>query len=351
MAQYGTINPDAFRPDINPADRNNMAIAAGYTGWDDYNDQKNRPAQGNPSMTNGQVSSPGSGGFNLSSTGQSSLNIQDLYNKSINSPEILDLNKALTDIDSQIKAKKDALTAAETLINDNPFYSTATRSGKISKLNEQANKEINNLIEQRNAKANDLATKKADVQTSINIALKQYDVNNAEYQKNLGQLNLLLSSGALANASGSDLAGIATATGISTSLLQGMVTAAKQKNVQPHVVTSEDNAGNVSVSIIDLNTGNIIKTQSLGAVGKGKTGTAADAKDTAISSAAYMIELYRNTNKGNPSWEKGHTLRSNYSPADFYKQLIIDFPSASDYVKIAFPEGAPKDPTKADFSI
>jgi hypothetical protein len=33
---YSQINPRAFEPDVNPADRNRYAIEAGYTGWDDF---------------------------------------------------------------------------------------------------------------------------------------------------------------------------------------------------------------------------------------------------------------------------------------------------------------------------
>lgn len=46
---YSQINPDALKVGINPADRNGMALAAGYTGWDDYNDQQGRMGGGSSS--------------------------------------------------------------------------------------------------------------------------------------------------------------------------------------------------------------------------------------------------------------------------------------------------------------
>lgn len=53
---YRQIDPRAFQPGINPADQNNMAIAAGYTGWSDYLDHQNagnsgQSSGGRPSYT------------------------------------------------------------------------------------------------------------------------------------------------------------------------------------------------------------------------------------------------------------------------------------------------------------
>ena len=54
----------------------------------------------------------------------------------------------LTDLQAQLKAKQDALVKATSNLNDNPWYSEATRVGKLAKLNNIAQLEIGNIQEQ-----------------------------------------------------------------------------------------------------------------------------------------------------------------------------------------------------------
>ena len=202
------------------------------------------------------------------------LDVNKLYSDAMGSEEV-------TGLESEIQAKKTALTEALTNINDNPFYSEATRTGRIAKLEQQAGREIADLTDQ-------LALKQADAQTKINIALKQYDINNQAYQQNLERLNFLISSGALSSASSNDIAQIAMSTGLSTEMIQGIQSTMAQSNMKPTVITNTDNAGNVTVSIVDGNTGNIINSQSLGKVGKanvGKTDTSDKDQETAFYKA------------------------------------------------------------------
>lgn len=206
------------------------------------------------------------------------VKLQQIYDDAINTPEIQGLQTELT-------TKKEALTTALTGINDNPFYSEATRTGKIDKLNEQAQREIGDIEDQLNMR-------KADAQLRVNIATQQYNIDDNNYKNNLSKLNLLISSGALLNASSGDIGQIALATGMSTNMVVGMQNQMRRGLVQPQVITSTDDAGNVSVSVVDGATGDIISQNSLGNIGKSKTTSTGD------GATAGEKQFYSSINEG-----------------------------------------------------
>jgi len=221
-------------------------------------------------------------GFSGSGMGASGMSgevkLQQIYDDAINTPEIQGLESELT-------TKKEALTTALTGINDNPFYSEATRTGKIDKLNEQAQREIGDIEDQLNMR-------KADAQLRVNIATQQYNIDDNNYKNNLSKLNLLISSGALLNASSGDIGQIALATGMSTNMVVGMQNQMRRGLVQPQVITSTDDAGNVSVSVVDGATGDIISQNSLGNIGKSKTTSTGD------GATAGEKQFYSSINEG-----------------------------------------------------
>jgi hypothetical protein len=55
-------------------------------------------------------------------------------------------------------------------------------------------------------------------------------------------------------------------------------------------------------------------------------------KSDDLTNVKYLIELYNNTNSSNPSWQKAHDLRLQYSPADFKASLLSQYPSAKTYI-------------------
>lgn len=229
------------------------------------------------------LNSSASGFSGFGSGGESSVNLQKIYEEAVNTPEVQGLQ-------TELENKKSALTTALNNINDNPFYSEATRTGRIAKLNEQAGREISDLEEA-------LASRKADAQVKVNIATQQYNIDDNNYKNNLSKLNLLISSGALLNASGSDVAQIATATGMSTDMVKGIQAQMQKSLVQPQVITSTDNNGNVTVAVVDGATGNIISQNSLGAVGQSKT-SAGDKPDSVDSLKPQMTAILQaNTGK------------------------------------------------------
>jgi hypothetical protein len=205
----------------------------------------------NASSPTGNASS----GSNLNlNAGQPTIDLNSIYSSAMNSDEIKKL-------ENEYNTKQASYNQAVTSINDNPFASEATRVGKIRRLDESAQRELTSL-------QNTLAQKKADAQVKVNIATQQYNINNQQYQNELSKLNLLISSGALNNASGSDIASIALSTGMSTSMIKGIQDKMKSDAVKPQVITNTDDSGNVTVSVIDANTGKRISQSSLGKVGK-----------------------------------------------------------------------------------
>lgn len=254
-----------------------------------------------------------------------SIDFNKMYEQAITSPDITNLEKEIND-------KKSALTAAMTEVNDNPYYSEATRTGHLAKLQATAQSELSNLTDQ-------LAQKRADVQTKINIAKMQYDVTQQEYQNNLQRLNLLISSGALLTASGTDVAQIALATGMSTAMIKGIQSKMKSDMVKPQVITDTDNNGNVTVAVIDANTGDLISQRSLGNIGKVSTTTSNPYKPgTAAYSQAVSLMMTdmrsvaggadKVDNYVNPDVYRDYRsqwINAGFSPSDFdnsFKQFI-----------------------------
>lgn len=189
-------------------------------------------------------------------------NLQNIYDQATSTPEI-------TQLQSELTAKKDALTKAVANINDNPFYSEATRTGRVAKLEDRAQREIADIQDQLNLK-------NADAQTKVNIALQQYDINNQAYQTQLQRLNFLISSGALLNVSSADLADLAVSTGLTTDMIKGIQTKMVEDKVNPTVITNTDDSGNVTVSVVDATTGKTISQNSLGTIGKASSMSSAD---------------------------------------------------------------------------
>ncbi len=390
MATYSPINQQALDPGINPADRNGMALQAGYTGWSDYLDQQRYAANANGGSGGGQAQTqtpgitPGQVDAAAAQLGPANtLNLQDSYKKLYDNSGISDVQSQSDALSKQLNDRQVARDTALAKINDNPFYSEATRMGRVAKLNDIYNNDATTLTNQQKELQNSIATKKADVEMQLNLQTKQFDINSQQAQQALSQFNTLLGMGALDKASAQDIANITRSTGLSSNIIMNAINKRNTPDVKPHVVTSTDDNGNVTVSVIDENTGKVIGQNSLGAVDK-KTpqpkaefvnstdnsgnvtssafdpytgqqinqtslGTVGSAKKTSgggsagtssaaskandISAASAAIQLYKVIDTNNPEWQKAHQLRAAVSPSDLPKQLMIEYPGATDYIK------------------
>lgn len=276
-------------------DQQYSMIAPAYQGWTraqalaDFNEARG-----------GDLSKlPGQYGDTLrtsSGAGKPSIDLQGTYDKLFKTPEIDTLTGAVNGVQNQILERQKKLADAEAIINDNPFYSEGTRVGRVAKLQDRAQRDIDTISKQGQLYQNQLATAKAGAETQMNLALKQYDISRQEYQDNMNKFNTLLSSGAIANASPQDIAQLSISTGMSPSMINAIIKTQKDQAsanaVKPQVLTSTDDNGNVTFSVIDANSGKIINQSSLGQIDKktkqtGSGASAAEKKEEKERTAFY----------------------------------------------------------------
>lgn len=190
--------------------------------------------------------------------------------ETINLPKLYEgmyASSGIRDIEMQLSEKTNQYNNAVAKIKDNPFLSEATMTGRLKKLEEKFNADSLNI-------KNDIAVKKADIETRLNLETKQFDINSQVARDELAKFNSLLQSGALAGASGEDVANITRSTGISSSMVMSAINAQKAKDVQSQVITSTADSGEVTATVLNTQTGEIISSQSLGFIGNKQTGGA-----------------------------------------------------------------------------
>jgi len=166
----------------------------------------------------------------------------------------------IEDLQNKLSEQEKAYIEAKSVINDNPFLSEATRVGRIAKIESLYNERTANL-------RGEIATKKADIETQLNLELKQMDLRSEATQRAWQQFNTLLSVGALDYASDEAIANITRQTGIPSSMIKSAIHTRTKEDVETTVVQSEDDNGVVTISVINTKTGEVISQQNLGAIG------------------------------------------------------------------------------------
>ena len=199
--------------------------------------------------------------------------LKGIYDAAYESAGISTMQSEYDTIQAEINARAEALAQKEGEINENPYYAEATRTGRIAKLQEQAQKDINNLINKQKTVLDKINMARADIETQLGLATKQFDINSQASQQALSQFNTLLSTGALNNASADDLIAFSAQTGIPPSFLQSAVQSSQAKDRQTQLVTSTDDFGNVTLTLVDTQTGEVINSKGLGAVGNNTSGS------------------------------------------------------------------------------
>lgn len=178
----------------------------------------------------------------------------------------------IRDAEAGLLAKQNAYNEQVSKIKDNPYLSEATMTGRIKKLSERFDADSA-------ASRSDIAMKKADIETQLNLQLKKLDINNAQTKMAWDQLNSLLESGALSNANGDDIANLTRSTGISSSMIQSMIETNNKKNAPKVSISQFDDGTNTYAVAVDEN-GNITNRQIIGASKPSKSG-GPTAKETA----------------------------------------------------------------------
>lgn len=145
-----TFNPQV--QDIQPIDQNQtIASNAGTAGLsvDDYLNLVKAGTQLTPEQVNdlqSKLGIPQAAAAAFAPPQQSSV---DFYNQLYGSAGLADVRQKILDLNTQVaKAQQDFLDA-QGVINENPFLSEASRVGRISRLNDKAQAQINNLINQQ----------------------------------------------------------------------------------------------------------------------------------------------------------------------------------------------------------
>jgi murein DD-endopeptidase MepM/ murein hydrolase activator NlpD len=232
-------------------------------------------------------------------TPQPTINLQALYDKYNTTPEMTAKQAKVTQLQQDLSQKEKDKNAALAIINDNPFLSEGTRVGRVDKTEKLYEDRTANLQKDIQNATNDVATSKADAETRLNLELKQFDINSQQAQQALTQFNQLLSMGALDNASGEDIANITRSTGLSSTAINSAIKAvkdSKKKDVKTQVITSTNDAGVVTATVIDSETGKIIAKNDLGKIGNAEKGTKATKAEEDTQNRNNMITSIKNYN-------------------------------------------------------
>jgi hypothetical protein len=219
----------------------------------------------------GNEANGGAGAGMGTATQKPAIDLTKVYSDAFNTPEINSLNTALTAKKAEIDKANSELATAMAQENDNPWYSEAARTGKLSKLQTAAQNKIQALTGEYNSALANLTAKKADAQTKVDIALKQYDINSQAYQQNLSNFNALLGMGAMNNADAGTIASYANTLGLTTGQVQSIVDKSKKDGIKTSLINSTDNAGNMTIAAVNAETGEIISQTKLTGVGKAET--------------------------------------------------------------------------------
>lgn len=175
------------------------------------------------------------------------------------------------------KAEKDFLEARNKFSN-NPYLSASDMDNRITRIRQKYEQDTAPL-------RNEIAVKKADIETKLALETKQFDINSQSAQQAISQFNSLLGMGALDNANGEDIASITRATGMSSGMIQSAIQASRDKSLQTSTQSFDDGSEEGFVVYTIDPRGNIVNQvrQVTGKSSKAKATTSYSA-DPAVSS-------------------------------------------------------------------
>lgn len=226
----------------------------GYRGWNDEQSIIN-----DFNATGGA----GKGGLGSVNVSKPTINLSDVYTKALTDSGVQQYQSEADAIQGNIDQRRQALTIATTGINDNPFYSEATRVGRVSKLNDIAQQDIGNFVNQQSVAQNKVSTAKADAQVKLNIATQQYNIESQDYQQQVQTFNNLLTSGGLNGLDPAEYGNIAQIIGIPVSAVKSVIEQSKAKSDVPPQIMTVDDGVNQKVVALDSK-GNIVNESVLG---------------------------------------------------------------------------------------
>lgn len=305
----------------------------GYAGWDPV------AAEADYKATGGAGKGGGTSGFSMPSAPQAP-NFQNIYDTYLTQatntyqPQVTAAQAEADTIQKEIDTRTAALNTALAKINDNPYYSEATRVGRAAKLQEAYNNDVK-AISGRLAIAqnkvvnaqNQIEKAKADAQVRVNIASNQYNIQNQQYQQQLQQVNQYLSAGMFNNASGADIAQIATTTGMSTSMVQSIIDASKKSQEVKPTLSTIDDGTNQYVVAFDAN-GNVINKQVISSSKPSSTGSTAGSAKVTDKTVADAIAVLQKADVMNNENDTGDKLLADWEIQWAYEQILAQVVNA-----------------------
>lgn len=222
-------------------------------------------------------------------------------------------NLGIQDTEAQINGLTQKYYEARAKISDNPFLSASMIDQRLQRLDAKYKEQTQPLLDA-------VAQKKADVETQMNLQIKQFDINSQQAKDALNYFNTLLEAGALDNASGTDIANITRATGISSAMIQSAISSKKKEKIDTQLVTSTADDGTVTASLINTQTGEVIKQSDLGRVGNQQTGD----KTTATEAKEMIRQDIMNEAQAGATWDTIYQLAviGGIDPRDAYNIYV-----------------------------
>lgn len=325
LSNPGQINSQSNQPGAGSYVSKEVVQQTNPNNWDYLQKQQqayaaspSQPTQMPSEFIPGSSPSGAGAGAGVGFTAPAPIDLPGLYNT-------LTKNAGISDIEQKLVDKADAYAKAQSKINDNPYLSEATRTGRISKLSTDYQNDVKNDQDL-------LAMRKADVETQLNLQSKQFDINSQVAKDALDRFNTLLSLGALDNASGEDIANITRATGLSSQAIMGAINNNKAKNVETQVISYDDGV-NQGYAVINSKTGEIISKQTVASskVKKATAGATKEAEKT--ENTASLITSIKNKNtlktlvnyySGVLSIDEIYRLYNTYSPWGAAKETLAE---------------------------
>lgn len=294
LSAPGVINSQSDQIGAGQAVSQEVVQQTNPNNWEYLQKQKQQQQQPSGTPSGGSTPRPmaagggaGAGGGVPAMAAQPSINLPSLYDSLYKNSGITEVEGKIAEINKNLNAKQQAHNTAINNSNDNPFLSEASRVGRNEKLKQSYESSIANDINQLNTAKNDIATRKADIETKLNLELKQFDINSQQAQQALSQFNTLLSMGALDGASGEDIANITRQTGLSSTMINNAITAKNKKQVETSIMNFDDGT-NQGFVVIDKSTGEIIARENI-AASKPKSEGSGKASESEIKAEQIQI--------------------------------------------------------------
>jgi len=262
--------------------------------FDEYLFGKKKQTQASSSGGGGSTTKGGGGGSSLSggvsagATG-ADYNVTKEYDKLYKDLGIDALKSEVQAKQAEITARRERLAEASGVINENPFYAEATRTGKLRRLEEQAQADIENLAREQALSQANIDEANQQLATKTNLSTQQYQIDRQATADSVAELNTLLQSGA--DMSNINIGDFAARTGMSVDTISALVAASQAAEIKPTVIQSTDDSGNVTVTVVDQNTGAIVGQTSLGRIGNAQNNSPSKATEDEIN--RYYTETLR----------------------------------------------------------